>query len=78
MDASGDETLSKIALTLYVLHLWCFALHLVKDPSNGKKNDKRARGRKSMRLDSVPTMTVWSITTKGNMAEKVRVPQHEL
>ena len=32
MDASGDETLSKIALTLYVLHLWCFALHLVKEP----------------------------------------------
>jgi hypothetical protein len=32
MDASGNETLSKIALTLYVPQIWCFALHLVKEP----------------------------------------------
>jgi hypothetical protein len=31
-----------------------------------------------MPLDSFPTMTVWSIKMKGNVTEKVRVPQHEL
>lgn len=32
MDASGSETLSKTALTLYTLQIRCFAVYPVKEP----------------------------------------------
>ena len=45
----------------------------------GKRNGKQERAEgNAMRLDSAPTVTLSLITTKGNVAQKVRVPQHAL
>ena len=51
----------------------------VQHASLGKRNCKQVRAEgKAMRLDSAPTVTLSFITTKGNVTQKVRVPQHAL
>jgi hypothetical protein len=51
----------------------------VQHANIGKRNGKQEKAEgKAMRLDSVPTATLSLTPTKGNVVQKVRVPQHAL
>jgi hypothetical protein len=51
----------------------------VQHANIGKRNGKQEKAEgKAMRLDRVPTATLSLTPTKGNVAQKVRVPQHAL